>query len=138
MAQKNKDSNNLLKLLVIVRHCLVFNCWRGRLSNILAFYACVWCKTFSTFEKPVFLHYSIDKFDYSIQYYFILQRENNLKCLEIIIMHTLWKTMPGSVNQVPKDSTEWDRTDTGHSTDKHLDVWYQYKTIILNPSSNKL
>ena len=82
--------------------------------------------------------YIIDKFDYSIQYYFILQRENNLKWLEIIIMHTLWKTMPGRVNQVPKDSTEWDRTDTGHSTDKHLDVWYRYKTIILNPSSNKL
>ena len=33
---------------------------------------------------------------------------------------TLWKTMPGRVKQVPQDSTECDRTDTGHSSDKHL------------------
>ena len=32
----------------------------------------------------------------------------------------MWKTMPGRVKQVPQDST--DRTDTGHSTDKHLQV----------------
>ena len=30
--------------------------------------------------------------------------------------------MPGRVKQVPQDSTEWDRTDTVHSTDKHLPV----------------
>ena len=29
----------------------------------------------------------------------------------------LWKTMPGRLKQVPQDSTESDRTDTGHSTD---------------------
>ena len=29
----------------------------------------------------------------------------------------LWKMMPGRLKQVPKDSTEWDRTDTGHCTD---------------------
>ena len=34
----------------------------------------------------------------------------------------MWKTMPGRVKQVPQDSTERDRTDTGHSTDKHLHV----------------
>ena len=28
--------------------------------------------------------------------------------------------MPGHVKQVPQDSTEWDRTDTGHSTDKNI------------------
>ena len=30
--------------------------------------------------------------------------------------------MPGRVKQVPQDSTELDRTDTGHSTEKHLHV----------------
>ena len=30
----------------------------------------------------------------------------------------LWKTTPVRVKQVPQDST--DRTDTGHSTEKHL------------------
>ena len=36
--------------------------------------------------------------------------ESSQKC-------SLWKTMPGCVKQVPQDSTESDRTDTGHSTD---------------------
>ena len=30
----------------------------------------------------------------------------------------MWKTMPGRVKQVPRDSTESDRTDTGQSTEK--------------------
>ena len=30
--------------------------------------------------------------------------------------------MPGRVKQVPQDSTELDRTDTGHCTEKHLHV----------------
>ena len=34
----------------------------------------------------------------------------------------VWKTMPGRVKQVPQDSTERDRTDTGNSTEKHLHV----------------
>ena len=28
----------------------------------------------------------------------------------------LWKTIPGRLKQVPQDSPEWDRTDTGHCT----------------------
>ena len=45
---------------------------------------------------------------------------------KIILYNVLWKMMPGRVKQVPQDSTEWDRTDTGHSTDKHLHVWFWY------------
>ena len=43
--------------------------------------------------------------------------------LEIIqIMIIMWKTMPGRVKQVPRDSTECDRTDTGHCAENHLHV----------------
>ena len=34
----------------------------------------------------------------------------------------MWKTMPGRVKQVPQDSTERDRTDTGHCAENHLHV----------------
>ena len=41
--------------------------------------------------------------------------------------------MPGHVKQVPQDSTEWDRTDTGHSTDKHLHMWSRTKLLFWTP-----
>jgi len=31
--------------------------------------------------------------------------------------------MPGRVKLVPQDSTEWDRTDTGHSTAQDSTEW---------------
>ena len=48
-------------------------------------------------------------------------------------MNKVWKTMPGRVKQVPQDSTEWDRTNTGHSTDKHLHVWSRDKLLFWTP-----
>ena len=45
----------------------------------------------------------------------------------------MWKTMPGRLKQVPQDSTEWDRTDTGHCTDGHIDI-----DSCSESSSNKL
>ena len=51
---------------------------------------------------------------------------HNFSYDRIHLMVIMWKTMPGRVKQVPQDSTEWDRTDPGHSTDKHLHVWYGY------------
>ena len=50
----------------------------------------------------------------------------------------LWKTMPGRVKQVPQDSTEWDRTDTGHSTDKIIYTCDIDIDSSSEPSSNKL
>ena len=41
--------------------------------------------------------------------------------------------MPGRVKQVPQDLTEWDRTDTGHSTDKHLHLWSRHKLLFWTP-----
>ena len=44
----------------------------------------------------------------------------------------LWKTMPGRIKQIPQDSTEWDRTDTGHCTETStlvISIW----TLVLNP-----
>ena len=49
------------------------------------------------------------------------------------IIMVLWKTMPGRVKQVPQDSSEWDRTDTGQNTDKHLHVWSRYKLLFWTP-----
>ena len=48
--------------------------------------------------------------------------------------------MPGRVKLVPQDSTEWDRTDTGHSTDKSSTVYTCDIDIDSSsePSSNKL
>ena len=37
--------------------------------------------------------------------------------------------MPGKI----QDSTEWDRTDMGHSTDKHLHMWSRYKLLFWTP-----
>ena len=45
----------------------------------------------------------------------------------------MWKTTPVRVKQVPQDSTEWDRTDTGHSTDKHLHVWSRIQRLFWTP-----
>ena len=49
----------------------------------------------------------------------------------------MWKTMPGRIKQVPQDSTEWDRTDTGHCTKNiyKCDFDIDYSS---DPSSNKL
>ena len=47
--------------------------------------------------------------------------------------YILWKTMPGRVKQVPQDSTERDRTDTGHSTDKTSTRMILILTLVLNP-----
>ena len=49
------------------------------------------------------------------------------------IFMAMWKTMPGRVKQVPQDSTEWDRTDTGHSTDKTSTGVISILTLVLNP-----
>ena len=45
----------------------------------------------------------------------------------------MWKTMPGRVKLVPQDSTERDRTDTGHSTDKSSTRVISILTLVLNP-----
>ena len=44
--------------------------------------------------------------------------------------------MLGRFEQVPQDSTEWDRTDTGHSTDKTSSDFDIDSSS--EPSSNKL
>jgi len=41
--------------------------------------------------------------------------------------------MPGRIKLVPQDSTEWDRTDTGHSTDKGSTRVISILTLVLNP-----
>ena len=48
--------------------------------------------------------------------------------------------MPDRVKQVPQDSTEWDRTDTGYSTDMISTVYTCNIDIDSSsePSSNKL
>ena len=48
-------------------------------------------------------------------------------------MFNLWKTMPGRVKLAPQDPTEWDRTDTGHSTDKTSTRVILILTLVLNP-----
>ena len=50
----------------------------------------------------------------------------------------LWKTMPGRLKQVPQDSTESDRTDTGHSTDGQSNTRDIDIDSCSEPSSNKL
>ena len=45
----------------------------------------------------------------------------------------MWKTIPGRVKQVPQDSTEWDRTNTGQSTDKTSTRVILILTLVLNP-----
>jgi len=51
---------------------------------------------------------------------------------------TVWKTMPGHVKQVPQDSTEWDRTDMGHRTEKNIYACDIDIDSSSEPSSNKL
>ena len=41
--------------------------------------------------------------------------------------------MPGRVKQVPQDSTERDRTDTGQGTDKTSTRVISILTLVLNP-----
>ena len=50
----------------------------------------------------------------------------------------MWKTMPGHLKQVPQDSTEWDRTDTGHCTDGQSNMCDIDIDSCSEPSSNKL
>ena len=54
-------------------------------------------------------------------------------CNKILKKNILWKTMPGRVKQVPQDSTERDRMDTGHSTDKSSTRVISILTLVLNP-----
>ena len=46
--------------------------------------------------------------------------------------------MPGRLKQVPQDSTEWDRTDTGHCTDGQSNTCEIDIDSCSEPSSNKL
>ena len=46
--------------------------------------------------------------------------------------------MPGCLKQVPQDSTEWDRTDTGHCTDGQTNTCDIDIDSCSEPSSNKL
>ena len=46
--------------------------------------------------------------------------------------------MPGRLKQVPQDSTEWDRADTGHCTDGQSNIFDIDIDSCSEPSSNKL
>ena len=50
----------------------------------------------------------------------------------------LWKTMPGRLKQVTQDTTEWDRTDTGHCTGGQSNTCDNDIDSYSEPSSNKL
>ena len=58
--------------------------------------------------------------------------------LYVKISVILWKTMPGRLKQVPQDSTEWDRTDTGYCTDGQSNTCDIDIDSCSEPSSDKL